>query len=768
MADQAGPAPPPLPPAEARVRIAHGTITAQPFGWMADRADPRLLAHLGAERDYYEAVTAGLGPLRTQLRAEFAARLPTEDDSVPWRCGRYLYLERTPAGAQFPQLCRRADRASGVSSAGDTGRASRDGRASGACGAHDDATDGEFEVVLDGGLIAAGTYLRFGVCEPSPDGRLVAYSVDFTGDEVFQLRFRDTASGSDLPDRIPRSYYGRAWSADSRAFFYVVHDVSFRPCRVFRHVIGTDPGADRLVYAEPDERYHVTVAPTRSGEWIVISAEARDTNEQWVIPADASDTPPRLVERRCCGIEYFVEHIARTGHASQAGPIRAGFVILTNDRAPEYRVVAAPTSAPGRANWRELVPGDPAVRFRRLDVVGSHLVLSCRAGGDPFLRIVRPDGSHHDQHPGIPAGVIEASARGAYDAAEVVVSTQSLVVPRRWWSVDLHTGERRLLRATAPPGYDEAAYLTMRLLAPAPDGRLIPVTIACRRGSRGPGTGSRTGPGSGSGTASGTGSGTGPGSGPGSGHRAATEPGPGLGDGAGPCLLYGYGAYEACADPRFSVTIASLLDRGYVYAIAHVRGGGELGRGWWLDGRLAAKRNTFTDFVAVRDHLVTAGWASPDRVACRGLSAGGLTVGVAYTFWPGRWAGVVAEAPAVDLLNQMLDPAIPLTVNEYDEWGDPAHEQQFAWMRSYTPQENVTDAPRPPLLVTGILHDPRVMISEPAKWVAALRAVDTRGNKILLRPELGPGAHRGPAGRSGSLAYEAEILAWVISLTHDP
>ncbi len=596
---------------------------------------------------------------------------------MPWRRGPYAYLEHTPAGAEFPQLRRRRH-----------------------------GSDGGFEVILDGGTVRArppdpdgpGRYMRFGVCEPSPDGRLVAYSVDFTGDEVYELRFRDTASGWDLADRVRRSYYGCAWSADSCAFFYVVHDASFRPCQVLRHVIGTQPAADRLIFSEPDARYHVTVTATRSGEWIVISAEARDTNEQWIIPAAGHDLPPRLIERRRRGVEYFTEHLAQPA-AAAAG--EAKFAILTNDGAPEYRVVTAPVEAPGRGNWRELVPGDPDIRIRRLDVIGGYLVLSCRSGGDPFLRIVRQDGSHHDQHPGTQAGSIEAAVRGAYDAADVIVSTQSLVAPKRWWSVDLHSGERTLLCANRSPGYDEAAYETRRLWAPAPDGERVPVTIAYRRGVRR--------------------------------------------DGSAPCLLYGYGAYEACADPRFSVTLPSLLDRGYVYAIGHVRGGGELGRRWWLGGRLAAKRNTFTDFVAVRDHLVEAGWAAHGRVACRGLSAGGLTVAVGYTFWPDRWACVIAEAPAVDLLNQMLDPAIPLTVNEYDEWGDPADEQQFGWMRSYTPAENVTDAPRPPLLVTGTLHDPRVMISEPVKWVAALRAADTCGNRILLRPELGAGAHRGPA-----------------------
>jgi oligopeptidase B len=691
--------PPPVAPAEPGVRTAHGTVTAEPFGWMADRSDPRLLPYLTAERAYYEAAVSGLAPAKRRLGAEFAARLPAEEAAVPWRCGPYAYLEQTPPGAEHPQLLRRR--------AGSTGG---------------------FEVALDCGEVAAteaaatgaDSYFRLGLCEPSPDGRLVAYSVDFTGDEIYELRFRNMDAGFDEPDRIGRSYYGGAWSADSAAFFYVVHDASFRPCQVLRHVIGTSPALDTLVFTEPDARYHVTVAATRSGEWIVISSEARDTTEQWIIPAARHDVPPWLVQRRRRGIEYFTEHLAqRPGTAGQSR-----FAILTNDGAPEYRVVTAPVEAPSRSNWRELVPGDPDVRFRRLDVIGGYLVLSCRSRGDPFLRIVRPDGSHHDQHPQTPAGCIEAAARGAYDAPDVVVSTQSLVAPKQWWAVDLHTGARTLLRSVRPPNYDEAAYETCRLWAPAADGELIPVTIAYHRGVRR--------------------------------------------EGSAPCLLYAYGAYEACADPRFSVTLPSLLDRGYVYAIGHVRGGGELGRRWWRGGRLAAKRNTFTDFVAVRDYLVRTGWAAAGRVACRGLSAGGMTVAVGYTFWPDRWAAVIAEAPAVDLLNQMLDPAIPLTVNEYDEWGDPADVRQFGWMRSYTPAENVTDVPRPPLLVTGVLHDPRVMISEPAKWVAALRAADTYGNQILLRPQLGPGAHRGPAGRSGALAYEAELLAWIISLTQDP
>ncbi len=704
---------PPEAPAERRVRDLHGIVTEDPYAWMADHRDPRLVPLLAAERAHYDAATAPLRPLRDTLTSEFAARLPPDDGPLPWRRGGYLYWEHTPPGSEYPRLCRRPADAAGPE-----------------------------ETVLDGQAIAAegaGSHFGWGVREPSPDGRWIAYSADFTGAESYELRFRDTITGSET-GRIPGTYYGGAWSSDSAVFFYVVHDAARRPYQVFRHVLGTAPAADQLVHAEADERYQVRVAATRSGRWIVISSAARDTNELWLIPAGDPGAPPLLAEPRRRGVEYFIEHLAAPSPAGpEAGPeagYAAGgageFVILTNDGAPEYRVMRAPLTDPRRACWQQAVPGQPGTRFRRLDVLSGHLILSCRAvvTGEPFLRIVRPDGSWHDQHPGSPAGLIELAAGDPYTSAAATVTTESLIAPKRWWSVNLHTGERSLLRGADPPGYREADFHTERLYAPAPDGELIPVTVACRKGR---------------------------------------EPGAaGPDDAAGPCLLNGYGAYEACRDPRFSVVTASLLERGFTCAIAHVRGGGERGRRWWLDGRLGSKRNTFTDFRAARDHLVASGWAAPDRVAARGLSAGGLTTGVAYTWWPGAWAAIVAEAPAVDLLNVMLDPSAPLTVTEYDEWGDPADPGQFEWIRSYAPYENVTGAGgpgtgRPPLLVTGMLRDPRVGVHEPAKWVAALRAAGVPPDRLLFRVDLASGAHRGPSGRTGSLPYEAEVLAWVVS-----
>lgn len=668
---------PPAAPTEPFVRELHGTRLVDPYRWMKDRADPRLRSYLAAERAHYDAVMGGYHEIRTALGAEIAALLPVEEDSVPFRRGEYRYVEHMPVGAEYGQLLRQP-------------------------------LDGdEYTVVLDADAVAAGhEYLRYGACQPSPDGRYLAYSVDFTGEEVYELRFRDTVTGLDLAERIPHTYYGSAWSQQSTVYFYVTHDRAYRPYQVYRHTIGTDPRDDVLVFAEEDERHHVQVRATRSGAWVVISSDAADTNEQWLVPAGAPENPARLVEPRRRGIEYFAEHLVESDE----------LVLLTNDGAPEYRVVRAPLANPGRAGWTEVVPGAVDTRIRQLDVFAGYLVLRCQRDGTGSLRVIRPDGTSYEHGPQDPCGIIELDRPDPYDTTSLVVSTESLVVPRRWWRIDLATGALQPLRQTSIPGYDPAAYAAERGWATAPDGERIPVTFAYRIGAVG-----------------------------------------------GPCVLYGYGAYERCIQPRFSPTQPSLLDRGYVYAIAHVRGGGEGGRRWWLKGRLGHKHHTFSDFVAVRDWLVQQGWAAPDRVVCRGLSAGGLVTGAAYTFWPDRWAGVIAEVPAVDLLNQMLDPTVPLTVNEYDEWGDPTDPEQFGWMRAYSPYENLADGPKPPLLVTASMFDPRVAVYEPAKWVAALRALDTHGNDILLRAALGAGAHKGPSGRLGSLAYEAELLAWIVA-----
>jgi oligopeptidase B len=648
-----------------------------PYAWMRDRDLPAMRDYLAAERAWYDRWLDSVRGTRDELAAELTARVIPAEESVSWsRAGR-TYFTRTVPGQEYEQFCRGA------------------------------------EVLLDENLLldsAGGGYLGFGVREISPDGRLLAYSVDFDGDELYQLRIRDLARGTDLPERIEGTYYGLAWSADSRSLLYVVTDTQYRPHEVRRHVLGTGPHQDTLVFREEDQRFDLTVRATRSGRYVLIESESRDSTETLVLPAARTDTSPLVMERRRPGIEY------RADHAD--GPGAGSFFLVTNSGAEEFRLVTAPADAPGADRWRSVLAGSPDTRLDSVDVFGRYLVVQQRHAAATQLRIVDRQSGEQRLIEASPHSSLALAPNEDYHAAAVTVRTESLVEPPSWHDVDLATGRWRARKRQQVPGYDPARYATERVSAVAADGTAVPVTIAYRAGLRR--------------------------------------------DGRAPCLVYGYGAYESCEWPAFSVATPSLLDRGFVYAVAHVRGGGEGGRNWWLDGRLGRKRNTFTDFIAVADMLAARGWAAPGRIVSRGLSAGGLLQGAVYSLAPRRWRAVVAEVPFVDCVTTMLDPAIPLTVNEWDEWGDPRDPAARAYLASYSPYDNPPAGPRPDLLVTGSLHDPRVLIHEPAKWVARLRATDTAGSRVLFRPELGAGAHTGPAGRFGQLGYEAEILAFIV------
>ncbi len=557
--------------------------------------------------------------LQDQLRGELTARVAAADESVSWARGGYSYFTRTVAGQEFEQFCRAAGPGSPA------------------------------EVLLDENLLLAdparsGGYVALGVREVSPDGRLLSYSVDFTGEEVYQLRVRDLASGQDLPERIERTYYGLAWAADSRSLFYVITDAAYRPHEVWRHEIGAGPGRDVLTFREDDERFELTVRTTRSGGYVLIETESRDTTETLLIPAAAPDTPPAVLEPRTAGTEYRADH--------GDGPDGGDFYLVTNVGAEEFRLVRAPARAPGQRSWTEVIAGSPDTRLVSCAVFGRHLVVEQRHAAAPQLRIVdRETGAQRVIEAAGPQWSLALAVNEDYPAIAVTVRTESLIDPPAWHDVDLASGRWQLRKRQEVPGYDPAWYRTERVTAPAPDGTLVPVTIAYRRGLRP--------------------------------------------DGSAPCLLYGYGAYESCEWPEFSVATPSLLDRGLVYAVAHVRGGGEGGRRWWLDGRLTRKRNTFTDFIAAADLLAARGWAAPDRIASRGLSAGGLLQGAVFSMAPARWRAVVAEVPFVDCVTSMLDPTIPLTISEWDEWGDPRDPVILDYLRSYSPYDNVPAGPGP-------------------------------------------------------------------------
>lgn len=698
---------PPEAPREAHEHLAHGVRRSDPYHWMRNVDSPELLAHLDAERTWYDLATGHLDSLAETLRAEMVARVPATDSSVSWRYRDSSYYTRLPAGRDYTQLLRDFYIGARVSPPNQE-----------RIGHGDDEVGGQEQLLLDANLLADESgHLELGLTSVSPDERLLAYSVDRSGEEVYELRFRDLTTGADLEDVVPRTYYGGAWSAGSDHFFYTVHDGAYRPFQVWRHSLGTSPASDVLVLDEPDQRFELCLRATRSGGLVVVWAESRDTREVWIIDTATPDATPRSVGGRRRGVEYHAEHQVLADGSDQ-------LLVVTNDDATEFRLVRAPvprTADQDHTTWRGVLPENPAERLERVDAFAGHVVLTLRTGGERRLRLLPEEdlGSPGlDIRPLFVAGTVELGPNGLYDAGAVTVADQSYLHPVVWSDVDLATGARTERHRREAPGHEPDEYVCEVISFPAEDGTAIPATVVRRRETS-------------------------------------------L-DGSAPALLYAYGAYEYSFEPEFDPALPSLLDRGVVFVHAHVRGGGEGGRRWWLDGRLASKQNTFSDLLAVADGL--DGLVDGSRLATRGLSAGGLLQAAVFSQRPSRWRAVVAEVPFADVVTTMFDASIPLTVNEWDEWGDPRKKDEFDQLLAYSPYDNPPPAgTRPDLLVTGALHDPRVMVWEPAKWVARLRETDPAWSaRCLFRCETGAGAHSGPSGRFGHLAYEAEVQAWLL------
>ena len=569
------------------------------------------------------------------------------------------------------------------------------------------------EVLLDQNALAEGhEYFALGAFSVSHDHRLLAYATDTTGAEVYQLRVRDLTTGQDLPDVVERTYYGTTWANDGRTLFYTRPDDAMRPFQVWRHTLGTPSDDDVVVYQEDDERFFVGVGKLRTQRYIVISARSKITTELRVLDADDPTAEPRVVAGRRQGIEYALDH----GWHPERGE---RFYIVTNDGATNFRLVEAPVDDPGPERWVDVVAPDPDVKVEAVDAFAGHLVLYERAGAVERIRVLRlADGDLHVVGQPEPVYSAWAGVNLEYDTATLRYNYTSLVTPTSVYDYDLDQRTRDLKKRQPVLGdFDPDGYETARTWATATDGTRVPISVVHRRGVPC--------------------------------------------DGSAPCLLYGYGAYELSVDPTFSSARLSLLDRGVVFAIAHVRGGGEMGRAWYDRGKLADKANTFTDFVACAEHLVAEGWASPTRLAARGGSAGGLLMGAAANLRPDLFAAVVAEVPFVDVLNTMLDPTLPLTVTEWEEWGDPRQEAFGRAIGAYAPYENVRPVPYPAMLVTAGLNDPRVSYWEPAKWVAKMRATATGGGPIVLKTEMGAG-HSGPSGRYDAWRDEAFVYAFVL------
>jgi oligopeptidase B len=687
-------------------RTHHGHTFVDDYEWLRDKESPEVLAHLEAENAWTKERTAHLEGLREAIFGEIKARTKETDLSVPQRVGDWWYYGRSIEGKQYGVSCRCP-----VAGPDDWAPPQLDA---------DAEVPGE-EVLLDLNELAEGhAFFSLGTASVSPDGTLLAYSTDTVGDERYLLRVKDLRTGELLGDEVPGTLGPAVWDLAGTELFYTTVDETWRTDKVWRHRLGSPVESDEVVHHEPDERFWVSVGRTRSDKFIVVASGSKTTSEYKVREAAEPDGEFRVVAPRRQGVEYAVEH------AVIAGEDR--LLVLHNDGAENYELATAPVDATSHEQWEPFVAHDPAVRLEDVNAFATHLVVSQRSQGLTQLRVLElKDGGVGDDYLvpfADPVYTVGASGNPEFHQPRLRLGYTTMATPPAVYDYDVATRELTLLKQTPVlphptlGAFDPDRYEQHRTWAEAEDGTRVPVSLVCPAGT----------------------------------PR----------DGSTPFVLYGYGSYEESIDPYFTIARLSLLDRGIGFAIAHVRGGGEMGRRWYDDGKMMRKTNTFTDFVACARHLVAEGWTAPDRLVAEGGSAGGLLMGVVANIAPDAFAGIVADVPFVDPLTSMLDPSLPLTVGEWEEWGNPLEDAEaYAYMQGYSPYENVRPQRYPAILAETSLHDTRVLYVEPAKWVARLREVATNPDDVLLKVEMSAG-HGGVSGRYDAWKDRAFSYAWVV------
>ncbi|WP_291477623.1 S9 family peptidase [Corynebacterium sp.] len=706
---------PPVAKKKPVTRSFHGRDVVDDYEWLRDKDNSEVLAHLTAENAYTDARTAHLKPLEDAVFNEVKSRIRETDLSVPVRSGQWWYFSRTEEGKSYPTMCRiPVDEA-------------------------DPWTPPEIvpgepaareQVMLDCNVLAEGEeFFSLGAASVTVDGTLLAYSTDTVGDERFTLRIRDLSNGVLLDDVLEDVAYGATWVGDDYLFYQRVDD-AWRPHEVWRHRVGTPVSADVCVFREEDEAYWTGVGVTRSERFLLVSTASKTTSETWYLDVSEETGDPEgeltCVRPREKDVQYDVDHVV-VGGADEWIVVREEL-----DGLPNGEVGHCPVGTVGSFtddSYRVLVPHRDDVRVEGVDCFSDHIVLATRENAIEQLAVMdvsdaaggwgRFEPVEFDEEL-YSAGTVGNSE---WESPVLRVSYTSYVTPAQVWEIDLRTGERLLRREQTVLGdFDRSRYTASRRWVSASDGARIPVSLV---------------------------------------HRADVDP---LADGTvHPVLLYGYGSYEACMDPYFSVFRLSMLDRGVVFAVAHVRGGGEMGRNWYEQGRMLQKTNTFTDFIAVADDLIAAGITSPERMVAEGGSAGGLLMGAVANMAPDRFAGIEAVVPFVDPLTSILMPELPLTVTEWEEWGDPYHDPEvYDYMAGYSPYENVSAQAYPPILAISGLNDTRVLYVEPTKWIAKLREVagDVEGaGDFLLKTDMTSG-HGGVSGRYEKWRQSAFETAW--------
>ncbi len=660
----------------------HGDVRVDNYYWLKTRTSPEVIQYLEAENAHTDSVMAHTQPLQDLLYREMVGRIKETDDSVPYKMDDYYYYHRMEEGKEYPIYCRKQ----------------------GSLGAPE-------QVILDVNELAEGhdfTYVRGFKVGSGQD--IIAYPLDTVGRRKHTIYFKHLGTGGMLDDVIRDVTGNMAWANDNKTLFYTKQDsVTLRPYRIYRHVLGTDPSGDALVYEEKDPTFNCHVDKTKSKKYILIGSEQTLATEYRFLDAGDPDGEFEVIQPRERGHEYHVYHYGDD------------FYLRTNLDAENFRLMKTPVARTGVENWEEVIPHREDVLLESADLFKDHLVLEERKLGLIEIRVIpwSGPGEHYVEFEE-PAYLAYASRNYDFDTEVLRFVYESMTTPESVYDYDMVAKEKELLKREEILGdFDPENYRTERLWATARDETKVPISIAYRKGLRR--------------------------------------------DGDNPLLLYGYGSYGSSLDAGFRSDRLSLLDRGFVFAIAHVRGGQELGRWWYEEGKLLKKKNTFTDFIDCTEHLIYKQYTNPEKLFISGASAGGLLVGAVVNMRPDLFEGVLARVPWVDVVTTMLDDSIPLTTAEYDEWGNPNQEEYYEYMLSYSPYDNVEEQDYPHMLVTTSLQDSQVQYWEPAKWVAKLRARKTDDNLLLLRTKMQAG-HGGVSGRYQRYKELAFMYAFMLDI----
>jgi oligopeptidase B len=661
----------PIAPKRPHEIKQYGITRVDNYYWMRDIDDPGTLRYLHSESDYLDQAMQHTKPLQEKLFAEMKARIKEDNSTVPEKRGGYFYYSRFSAGKQYPIFCRRQG-----------------------------SLDGMEEIILDQNDLAEGrSYCSVGAFSVSPDETKLVYSVDFDGQEIYTLHIKDMQKGKLYPEvigNISGSAYehgGVEWANDSQTLFYVTLDETLRPDKLQRHILGTDPRQDVILFHEADEMFSLFIRKSHDNAYLMLHHFSTITSEIRFLSADHPLEQLKIIQPRIHGLEYFAVHHKGT------------FIIVHNDKAKNFMVSRAPVERPGVENWHEMIPHCEDVLIEGVDAFDDFIVVTERKDGLKRLRISAPDGTSNVRYIQFPepSYSVTLEANPEFKANLLRFKYSSMITPNSIVDYHVDTGKWEIKKEDEiPGGFDKSQYLAERIHAPSTDGTPIPISIVYKKGM----------------------------------NR----------DGNNPTLVHGYGAYGATIDATFDSSRISLLDRGFIFAIAHVRGGSAKGREWYEDGRLLNKKNSFTDFIACSEHLIREGFTSSQKLAILGASAGGLLVSACVTMKPELFKAVICKVPFVDVVTTMNDPGIPMTALEYDQWGNPANKDHFDYMLSYSPYDNIRHTDYPHMLITTGLKDSRVAYWEPAKFTAKLREMKTNDNIILLYVDYDSG-HAGPSGR---------------------